>query len=129
MSDFEQRARDELKQHGFPMEHFEALRAMLWAYAQGRADAEREMREPMACGHPKACEIIDDLGHLDRTYRRLISDGMFNEDQVDSLRQQVPYCSACQRESRLREALQAVLRYAEAERDVGATGVPEFEQT
>lgn len=55
-----------------------------FGYREGAADRERELLQPMKCGHPKACEAVEQL-----------NPGF-----------DVTYCSACRREQALREALQ-----------------------
>ena len=62
----------------------------------------------LVCGHPKVCEETNPFGHLDSTYRRLIGYGMFNEDQVDSLRHKVPYCIACERDMIFRKKVEGM---------------------
>lgn len=69
------------------------------------AAAENHQRELMDCGHRRACwvEDKDSLSHLDSFYRKQIDKGMFNEDQVDSLKRDNSYCTVCAELSRVSE--------------------------
>src|SRR5579864_365698 len=100
MSDFEAKAKAALvplnKQHEL---YGRLIFSVSQALQNERADAEREMREPGPCGlHPNACLMHHHYAgiggfHGDRPCNCTIKPGM---DE---------YCSACQRETELKEAL------------------------
>lgn len=82
------------------------------AYHAGAASRDAELRELGPCGkHPKTCWVEDknSLSHLDSFYRSQIDKGMFNEDQVDSLRKDNSHCTACAETADLRSKIEAAL--------------------
>lgn len=57
MSDFEERARDQFGKASH-LEEAQCWRVFWNGLQWARADAERELRAPMKCGHPKSCYTL-----------------------------------------------------------------------
>lgn len=72
-----------------------------------------ELREPMACGHPKACWIAPGLADISVSVSHgapaKASPPIWAQPSIQEL--QLGYCTACARENELREALRWALSW------------------